>query len=152
MLNLKKTNSHFGKISLIGMMGTGKSKFGRVVAKILNFNFYDIDLLIEKKFKITIKELFQQRGELFFRKIEEKTIKDLIWKINKNNERVIISLGGGSFDNKKTRELLLNNTNVIWLNTSIDILVERIGDGSKRPMIKGDPKHAIRPMDEQVLL
>ena len=137
MFNLKEINPYYEKVTLIGMMGTGKSKFGRQIAKILRFNFYDVDHMIEKDFKMTIKELFQKHGEVFFRKIEKKTISNLILKINKNNEKVIISLGGGGFDNEETRDLLLNNTNVIWLNTPVNVLVQRVGDGSKRPMIKG---------------
>ena len=113
------------------------------IANILKYNFYDIDHMIEKKFKITIKQLFQKHGEVFFRKIEKKTIRDLILKINKNREKVIISLGGGGFDDKKIRDLLLSNTNVIWLNTPVDVLVQRVGDGSKRPMIKGKTRDSI---------
>jgi len=143
MLNFQEINPHYNKVTLIGMMGTGKSKFGRLVANILKFSFYDIDHLIEKRFKMTIKELFQKHGELFFRQIEKKTIKDLILKINKNNEKVIISLGGGGFDNKDTRKLLLKNTNVIWLNTPINVLIERVGNGYKRPMIKGNTRDSI---------
>ena len=143
MLNFEEINPYYEKITLIGMMGTGKSKFGRQIANILKFNFYDIDHMIEKEFKMTIKELFQKHGEVFFRKIEKKTISDLILKINKNKEKVIISLGGGGFDNKETRDLLLNNTNVIWLNTPVDVLVQRVGDGSKRPMIKGKTRDSI---------
>ena len=143
MLNLNKTNSYFDKVTLIGMMGTGKSKFGRQIANILKYNFYDIDYMIEKEFKITIKQLFQKHGEVFFRKIEKKTIRDLILKINKNKEKVIISLGGGGFDSKEIRDLLLSNTNVIWLNTPVDVLVQRVGDGSKRPMIKGKTRDSI---------
>ena len=124
-------------------MGTGKSKFGRQIANILKFNFYDIDYMIEKELQITIKQIFQKHGEVFFRKIEKKTIRDLILKINKNKEKVIISLGGGGFDNKEIRDLLLKNTNVIWLNTPVDILVQRVGDGSKRPMIKGKTRDSI---------
>ena len=138
MLNAHHTNLSHDKITLVGMMGTGKSKFGRLIANNLNFNFYDIDSLIEKRFKITIKLIFQKYGELFFREVEKETIKNLIFKINKNNEKVIISLGGGGFDNSETRKLLLNNTFVIWLNTPLNILVQRVGDGSKRPMIKGN--------------
>ena len=51
MLNCKQTNISNDKITLIGMMGTGKSKFGRLVSRILNYNFYDVDFLIENKFK-----------------------------------------------------------------------------------------------------
>ena len=143
MLKLEEINPYYKKITLIGMMGTGKSKFGRQIANILKYNFYDIDHMIEKEFKITIKQLFQKHGEVFFRKIEKKTIRDLILNINKNREKVIISLGGGGFDNKEIRDLLLNNTNVIWLNTPVDVLVQRVGDGSKRPMIKGKTRDSI---------
>ena len=143
MLNFKDMNPYYEKVTLIGMMGTGKSKFGRQIANILKFNFYDIDHMIEKEFKMTIKELFQKYGEVFFRKIEKKTIKNLISEINNNKEKVIISLGGGAFDNEETRKLLLENTNVIWLNTPVDVLVQRVGDGSKRPMIKGETRDSI---------
>ena len=143
MLNFEEINPYYEKVTLIGMMGTGKSKFGRQIANILKFNFYDVDYLIEKKFKMTIKEFFQKHGEIFFRKIEKKTISNLIFTINKNKEKAIISLGGGGFDNEDTRELLLNHTNVIWLNTPVDVLVQRVGDGSKRPMIKGGTKDSI---------
>ena len=143
MLKFEAINPYYEKVTLIGMMGTGKSKFGRQIANILKFNFYDVDHLIEKEFKMTIKELFQKHGEVFFRTIEKKTISDLILKINKNNEKVIISLGGGGFDNEETRDLLLNNTNVIWLNTPLDVLVQRVRDGSKRPMIKGNTRDSI---------
>tara|TARA_B100000575_G_scaffold114962_1_gene91434 strand:+ start:189 stop:755 length:567 start_codon:yes stop_codon:yes gene_type:complete len=143
MLNLKKVNPYYEKVTLVGMMGTGKSKFGRQIANILEFNFYDVDQIIEKELSMTIKEIFQKYGEVFFRKLEKKTISDLISKINKNKEKVIISLGGGGFDDEETRELLLNNTNVIWLNTPVDILVQRVGDGSKRPMIKGKTRDSI---------
>ena len=87
MINFKEINPYYDKITLIGMMGTGKSKFGRQIANILKYNFYDIDHMIEKKFKITIKQLFQKHGEVFFRKIEKKTIRDLILKINENKEK-----------------------------------------------------------------
>ncbi len=143
MLNFQLIKPYYEKVTLIGMMGTGKSKFGRKIANILKFNFYDVDQIIEKEFNMTIKEIFQKHGEFYFRKIEKKTIYDLIIRINKNREKVVISLGGGGFDNEETRELLLKNTNVIWLNTPLDILVERVGNGSKRPMIKGRTRESI---------
>ena len=100
MLNCKQTNISNDKITLIGMMGTGKTKFGRLVANNLNFKFYDVDNLIENRFKTTIRDLFRKYGESFFRNIEEETIKKLIFKIRETNEKVIISIGGGGFDNK----------------------------------------------------
>ena len=143
MLNFNETNPFYERVTLIGMMGTGKSKFGRQIANILKFNFYDIDQMIEKELKMSIKEVFKKNGEIFFRKLEKKTINNLILKINKNKEKVIVSIGGGGFDDEETRELLLNNTNVIWLNTPVDVLVQRVGDGSKRPMIRGSTRDSI---------
>ena len=140
MLNFEKEIFYHDKITLVGMMGTGKSKFGRLVANYLDYIFYDTDFLIEKNYNTTIKGLFQKYGELFFRKIEKQTIKNLILKVIENNEKVVVSIGGGAFDNKDTRELLLENTKVIWLNTPLNILVDRVGDGSKRPMLKGIKK------------
>ena len=144
MTTLSSINAPCDRVTLIGMMGTGKSKFGRLVANNLGFNFYDVDTLIEKKLKTTIKELFQKHGEPFFRDVEKKTIKELVFKIKENNEKVIISVGGGGFDNIESRELLLNYTKVIWLKTPVNVLTKRVGNGSKRPMIKGDVTEAIK--------
>lgn len=129
--------------TLIGMMGTGKSKFGRLVANNLAYKFYDVDTLIESDQKSTIKKIFQEKGEPFFRKIEKNTIKNLIANVTTKEEKSILSLGGGAFDDQETRDRLLSNTYVIWLNTPVDILVKRVGNGSKRPMLKGDVNASI---------
>ena len=63
MLNFDEINTYYDKVTLIGMMGTGKSKFGRQIANILKFNFYDVDHMIENEFHTTIKDLFQKNGE-----------------------------------------------------------------------------------------
>ena len=149
MLTRQETN-YLGKESdltqlttIIGMMGAGKSKIGYIVSKILNINFYDIDNLIEKELNTSIKELFKSHGEAYFRRVEEAKIEIVINNAISKNEKAIISIGGGAFDNQYSRELLLKNTKVIWLNVPTDILVKRIGDGSKRPMIKGNVEKSI---------
>ena len=139
----KKNDTSNNLITLIGMMGTGKTTFGCLVAKKLNFNFYDIDAIIKKKFNVPIKHLFTIHGELFFRKVEKEEIYNIINQAKTSKEKAVISIGGGAFDNLHTRNLLLKNTKVIWLNTPIDTLVNRVGDGSKRPMLKGDIKNSI---------
>ena len=141
-INLKSINNN-KIITFIGMMGTGKSKFGRLIAKNLSFNFYDIDLLIEQKFNNTIKTIFEEKGEKFFRQAEENIIKELILIISHANKSSIISLGGGAFDNVNTRTILLKKSHVIWLNTPVEKLINRVGDGSKRPMIRGDVNKSI---------
>tara|TARA_B100001059_G_scaffold221130_1_gene243797 strand:- start:373 stop:936 length:564 start_codon:yes stop_codon:yes gene_type:complete len=153
MLNEKKDNHSNIKsnkiITFIGMMGTGKSKFGRIIARNFKFSFYDIDLLIEKKLNNTIKNIFQESGEKIFRQTEEMMIKELIFTISQSNQSSVISLGGGAFDNINTRTLLLKKSHVIWLNTPIETLVNRVGNGSKRPMIRGDVKKSISELLEK---
>ena len=140
---LGKEPDHAQLTTIIGMMGAGKSKIGYIVSKSLNVNFYDIDDLIEKELNTSIKELFKSHGEAYFRSIEEAKIEIVIKNAVSKNEKAIISIGGGAFDNQYSRELLLKNTKVIWLNVPTDILIKRIGDGSKRPMIKGNIEKSI---------
>ena len=140
---LGKEPDHAQLTTIIGMMGAGKSKLGYIVSKSLNVNFYDIDDLIEKDLNTSIKELFKSHGEAYFRRVEEAKIKIVINNAISKNEKAIVSIGGGAFDNQHSRELLLKNTKVIWLNVPTDILIKRIGNGSKRPMIKGNVEKSI---------
>ena len=140
---LGKEPDHAQLTTIIGMMGAGKSKLGYIVSKSLNVNFYDIDDLIEKELNTSIKELFKSHGEAYFRSVEEAKIEIVIKNAVSKNEKAIISIGGGAFDNQYSRELLLKNTKVIWLNVPTHILIKRIGDGSKRPMIKGNIEKSI---------
>ena len=137
---INKHSIHNNLITLIGMMGSGKTKFGNLVSKKLNLNFYDSDTYIEKKFNAPIKDLFKFNGEIFFRRVEREEIYNIITRAKKSNEKTIISIGGGAFDNLYTRKLLLKETKVIWLNAPISTLVNRVGDGAKRPMLQGDIK------------
>ena len=83
----------------LGMMGSGKSSIGSLVAKKLKYNFIDIDSEIEINTKKSIKKIFEKKGENYFRKLEEQiTLKKL--KLNST----VISLGGGAFINKNIRK------------------------------------------------
>ena len=113
----------------LGMMGSGKSSIGLLAAKKLNLNFVDVDNEIEKEIGLSIKKIFDTKGEVFFRKIEEKiTMKNL--KLNS----VVISLGGGSFMNKTIRKEILNNHISLWLNWDSQTLLNRIKNNQKRPI------------------
>ena len=113
----------------LGMMGSGKSSIGLLVAKKLELNFIDIDKEIEKELGITIKKIFETEGENYFRKIEEKiTLKKL--KLNS----AVIALGGGAFTNKILRKEVLKNNISFWLNWNINVLISRIRYSKKRPL------------------
>ena len=80
----------------LGMMGSGKTTLGKIVSRRLNKKFIDIDHEIEIKEGMKISDLFKEKGESFFRKLEERIS---LQNLKKNN--CIISLGGGGFMNKK---------------------------------------------------
>ena len=113
----------------LGMMGSGKSSIGSLIAKKLQLNFIDIDKEIEKELGLSIQKIFETKGENYFRKFEEKTtLKNL------NQFFTVISLGGGAFSNKEIRKEVLKNHISFWLNWSDDILLNRIKNSKKRPL------------------
>ena len=122
----------------LGMMGSGKSSIGLLVAKKLKLNFIDIDNEIEKELGKKITDIFEKNGENFFRKIEEKiTLKKL--KLNSS----VISLGGGAFINRNIRKEVLKNHLSFWLNLNNKILLDRIKNSKKRPLVINLPDNEI---------
>jgi len=113
----------------LGMMGSGKSSIGTLVSQKLDVPFIDIDSLIEESVGMSITEIFEKKGEVYFRNIEEKiTLKFL--KKTKN----VISLGGGGFINTKIRKEILLNHLSFWLNWDESVLINRIKSSRKRPL------------------
>ena len=113
----------------LGMMGSGKSSIGLLVAKKLKLDFIDVDKEIEKELSLTISKIFETKGEDYFRKFEEKiTLK--ILRINST----VVSLGGGAFLNKLIRKEVLKNHISFWLNWNNEILLNRIKNSKKRPL------------------
>ena len=115
---------------LLGMMGVGKTTIGRLLAKKLNLDFYDIDQIIEKENNMKISDIFKKKGEIFFRKQEESIT---INCLKKNHS--VISLGGGAFVNENIRQNVLLKARSFWLTTSIGILKSRIKSNKRRPII-----------------
>ena len=113
----------------LGMMGSGKSSIGNLVSKELDLPFADIDNLIVENTGMSVSEIFEKKGEDYFRNLEEKiTLKSL--KKIKN----VISLGGGAFINAKIRKEILTNHFSFWLNWDESVLIKRIKDSKKRPL------------------
>ncbi len=117
---------------LLGMMGSGKSTIGLSLSKRLNTNFFDIDKIIEREQNMKVNEIFEKKGEKFFRSLEEKITLSVL-----KSKNSIISLGGGSWLNEKIRkETNINNNVSFWLNWDTSIILERIKKNNKRPLIK----------------
>ena len=124
---------------LLGMMGSGKSSIGLLVSKKLNLPFVDVDSLIVKSNSMSISEIFEKKGEDYFRNQEEKITLKCLKKI-KN----VISLGGGGFINTKIRKEILSNHFSFWLNWDEATLIRRIKGSKKRPLAFRSTDHEIR--------
>jgi len=116
-------------IVLIGMMAAGKTTIGYKLAKELKYDFFDIDSEIEKSENEKIVNIFQNKGEEYFRKLEEKI--SLVF-LDKNKS--VISIGGGAFLNNKIRDKIKKNSYSFWLNWKIKTILNRILKNSRRPL------------------
>ena len=106
--------------------------------KKLNTNFIDIDQEIEKKIGMTISKIFENKGEKYFREVEELTTLQLLKK-----NRSVISLGGGAFLNNKIKKEVLENHISFWLNWDAKTLVNRIKNSQKRPLALKSSKNEL---------
>ncbi len=121
------------KIILIGYMGSGKSTIGKLLAKSCTLKFEDLDFYIEKMTETSIERIFKTRGEIFFRKIENKYLVALL----NSNEKMVISLGGGTPCFTNNNQLLFTKTyTTIYLKASVNELYNRLESSKqKRPLL-----------------
>jgi shikimate kinase len=117
-------------ISLCGMMGSGKSAIGKILANKLDYNFIDVDKMIEVDAGKSIKKIFEEDGEQYFRDLEEKITINIL-----ELKETIVSLGGGAIINKNIRGSIKKNSYNIYLNVNIDILTKRLQNSKTRPLI-----------------
>ena len=115
---------------LTGMMGVGKSTIGKKLAKKLKRKFIDTDKIIEIKEKKTIKEIFENKGENYFRKIEKKiTLEEL------KKDNLVMALGGGAFINTSIRKEIKSSCLSFWLDLKVESLLNRLKNVKKRPLL-----------------
>jgi len=130
---------------LLGMMAVGKTTLGKIIAKKHDLEFVDSDLIIEKKNSMKIKEIFEKKGEKFFR-MEEK--REVLKLLKKNS--CVIALGGGAFIDKTLREDILKNGISVWLDVNIKTLNERVKWNKNRPLLtKGNNEKKINDLYSQ---
>ena len=112
------------------MMGVGKSTISKKLAKKLKLDFVDTDEIIESKEKSSIKNIFNKRGESYFRKLEKKVA---LQELKKSN--LVVALGGGAFIDKVVRNEIKNSCLSFWLDLSIPSLLKRVKKTKKRPLL-----------------
>ncbi|MGM0419639.1 MAG: shikimate kinase [Bacillota bacterium] len=120
-------------ITLIGMMGSGKSTVGQILSSDLDFNFYDTDLLIEQKTDQEINEIFALAGEDYFRQVEKQIIAELYESLN--DEEAVVAVGGGAVLSARNREKFLLAGPVFWLHVPPEKLASRLLANKDRPLI-----------------
>jgi shikimate kinase len=131
----------YKNLVFLGMMGSGKSSIGNLVSKKLNLPFVDIDNLIVENTGMSVSEIFEKKGERYFRNVEEKITLKSLKKVN-----IVVSLGGGGFVNAKIRKEVLSKHFSFWLNWDESILIKRIKGSKKRPLALKSTDLEIRTM------
>ena len=150
-------------ISLIGVMGCGKSSVGRRLSELLCCPFVDLDAEIEKVAGCSVAEIFASCGETEFRRLEKETLKTVLEmsatspqhneKLSPNsNHQMILALGGGAVMTPECEELVHGQTVCIYLRASVEELVGRLsGESSGRPLLSSGPKDTTDTPREDIL-
>lgn len=120
-------------IILTGFMGTGKSSVGKLLAEQLGFSYLDLDALIVADAGITINEIFARHGEPHFRSLETDTVRRI-----GDEERCVVSTGGGAVVSAENRRLLRQAGWVINLAATVEEICLRLRDDTDRPLLRDD--------------
>ena len=132
-------------ITLVGLMGVGKTSIGKRLSNRLHLPFVDADHEIETAAGMTIPEIFERFGEAHFRDGERRVISRLI-----DGTPKVIATGGGAFMNEATRALILSRTIAVWINADIATLADRVSRRDNRPLLAG--KDAFTTLSELATL
>ncbi|CAM3517649.1 shikimate kinase [Aequorivita lipolytica] len=122
------------KIVLVGYMGSGKSSVGKKLSKVLKLPFKDLDSEIEKIEEISISKIFSEKGEIYFRKVENRVLKKLL----SESKHFILATGGGTPCYGDSMEFITAHKDVvsIYLKTSLEVLVTRLkSEKNQRPLL-----------------
>ena len=120
-------------IFLIGMMGSGKSSTGPILAEFLKYKYVDLDLLIEKLTRKTIDKVFSEEGEEYFRDLETQCLQEII-----KLPSVVVSTGGGVVLKKENWGILRQGI-IVWLDINKEIALKRLNSkDNNRPLLKGN--------------
>jgi shikimate kinase len=121
------------RVFLIGFMGSGKTHWGKILSRQVNLPYFDLDEVITDAEKKSIQQIFHDSGEEYFRIKEQEVLEALA----EDHDNIIISTGGGTPCFFNNIDFMKQQGKVVWLNTSVDILLERLlRQKHSRPLIK----------------
>ncbi len=129
------------RIFLIGFMGCGKTHWGKQLAALLKIPFIDLDQKIEENERQTVSEIFSENGEEYFRMAEKQMLDQMI----DENVSMVLSVGGGTPCFFNNIDLMKKKGTVVWLNTHVDLLLQRLLNGKQeRPLIRDLSDHELK--------
>jgi shikimate kinase len=124
------------RVILIGPPGAGKSSVGKSLARLLQEEFVDTDVVIATRENKSISEIFVDQGEPYFRKVEEEVLLDLL-----KNHKGVLSLGGGApLSSSAQSAIKESGSTVIFLDVSLAAAAPRVGFNRDRPLLLGNPR------------
>ncbi len=129
-------------VLLIGLMGSGKSTIGKLLASRLSLSFVDLDEKIVAQQGKSIPQIFEQEGEATFRALESQALEEAL-----QFQESVIATGGGAILSEYNRELMQQSGKVIWLDASPEVLADRITGDSNRPLL-----HDVNPLEKMRVL
>lgn len=134
-------------IYLIGFMGSGKSTAGKELSAILSWSFIDLDQEVERRAGKTIREIFSQNGEAFFRNLETEVLRSL-----DINSHIVVSTGGGTPCHSDNMDFMLKNGLTIYLKmTPLQLRTRLSGSAGERPLIKDlDDNQLLKFIEEKL--
>jgi shikimate kinase len=130
---------------LVGLMGTGKSSTGRILAERLGRELRDSDIEIEAQTGRTVRQIFRDDGEPAFRALETAV---LLAALDSPEPTVIAAAGGVVLSDQNRAALRAAHAKVVWLRADPATLVERVRSGMHRPSLDHDPEGVLRGMHE----
>ncbi len=129
-----------GHVALVGLPGAGKSSTGRPLARMLGLPFHDSDVAIAAEHG-PIPDIFARHGEAHFRELERATIARLL-----AGPPAVLALGGGAFAHPATQALVRRAATSVHLDAPLEVLLARVGDGQKRPLLAADPRGQLQAL------
>ena len=132
-----------GTLWLVGMMGSGKSTVGPRVAEALGTGFVDLDHLVSVSAGCDIAALFSDEGEEGFRRRERCALREVA------GSPAVVACGGGVVEDAANVVVMREHGVVAWLDAPAEVLAERVGVGSGRPMLAGAPRERLRSLRRQ---
>lgn len=120
-------------IFLVGFMGAGKTTVGRALARQLQWDFFDLDDLIEQRARKSVQAIFNESGGSEFRRLEREAVQSCSALV-----RTVIALGGGAYVSEENRTSLRSIGKTVWLDCPLEVCLRRISGDRSRPLLGGE--------------